>query len=231
MSSEYTTLKTQDIEQKRVLSLSGERRTLYVFAKRAMDIVLAAVGLILLAPLLLYVALRIKFEDGGPALFVQNRVGLNGESFKIYKFRSMVLNADEALEAWKRDHPDLFEQYVLNNFKLREDPRITRIGRFIRSTSIDELPQLINVLKGDMSLVGPRPLLSRELPTYGSALDAYVRVRPGITCIWQVSGRSATTFEDRIRFDVEYVERVSLLTDLRILFKTVKVVLMRDGAY
>lgn len=231
MSSEYTTVETQDIERQAAFSLVGQRQSPYVFVKRALDIVMSAAGLILLFPLLVYVAVRIKREDGGPVIFVQERVGLNGEVFKILKFRSMVMNADAALETWKKDNPDLFEKYVKNNYKLEDDPRITRIGRLIRRTSIDELPQLFNVLRGNMSLVGPRPLLVRELPAYGAAYDKYVRVRPGITCIWQVSGRSLTTFEARASFDAEYVDRMSLATDLRILFKTVKVVVKREGAY
>lgn len=199
--------------------------------KRLFDVTASSAGLLVLSPLFLYVAWRIKRESPGTAFFKQKRIGLDGVEFNIYKFRSMVLNADQALEDWKLSHPDLWREYVRNNFKLASDPRVTPIGRLIRRTSIDELPQLINVFKGDMSLVGPRPLLARELDAYGSSIDVYTNVRPGISGLWQISGRSSTTFDARIALDRWYVRNWSFWNDLVILIRTVKVVLRSDGAH
>ena len=183
------------------------------------------------AVLMLVTAILIKLESPGPVMFLQNRVGKGNQDFRIYKFRSMVLNADQALEDWKLSHPDLWHEYVRNNFKLASDPRVTPIGRLIRRTSIDELPQLINVFKGDMSLVGPRPLLARELDAYGRSIDVYTNVRPGISGLWQISGRSSTTFDARIALDRWYFRNWSFWNDLVILIRTVKVVLRSDGAH
>ncbi len=198
--------------------------------KRLLDIVGALVLMVVLSPLLLYVAWQIWRADRGPVLFTQDRVGLHGERFKFIKFRSMVMNADAALERWKVAEPELYAKYCANNFKLQEDPRITEVGSWIRRTSVDELPQLINVLLGNMSLVGPRPLLPRELPEYGKAIAAYGKARPGITGLWQVSGRSASTFEHRIAMDLWYVRNWSLWYDVVILFRTVRVVARQEGA-
>lgn len=199
--------------------------------KRLFDIAASGLALLVLSPLFLYVAWRIRRESAGPAFFKQQRIGLNGVEFSIYKFRSMVLNADQALEEWKHSHPDLWEEYVQNNFKLASDPRITPIGRLIRRTSVDELPQLINVFTGEMSLVGPRPLLARELEAYGSSIDVYTNVRPGISGLWQISGRSSTSFDTRISLDRWYIRNWSFWNDLVILIRTVRVVLRSDGAY
>jgi undecaprenyl-phosphate galactose phosphotransferase len=198
--------------------------------KRLFDISASAIILSLIFPLFIYVAYRIRRESHGSAFFTQQRVGYNGEHFEIYKFRSMVLNADQVLQAWQTKEPALWNAYVQNNFKLANDPRITPIGRWIRRASIDELPQLINVLKGQMSLVGPRPLLARELEAYGESIDIYGNVRPGITGLWQISGRSNTTFEKRIAMDRWYIRNWSLWHDIVILFRTVTVVLKNDGA-
>lgn len=199
--------------------------------KRAVDIVLSSLLIVLLAPLLAVVAWMIKRQDSGPVFFVQPRVGLSGREFPFIKFRSMVLNADAALEEWKDSHRDLWEAYRANNFKLADDPRVTPVGRWIRRTSIDELPQLFNVLRGHMSLVGPRPLLARELPDYGPAISTYGQTRPGITGLWQISGRSGSTFQHRIAMDLWYVRNWSLWYDIVILLRTVRVVAKQDGAY
>lgn len=199
--------------------------------KRVFDVFASGVALLALSPLLLYVAWRIRRESPGPALFKQQRIGLNGVEFGIFKFRSMVLNADQVLDGWKHTNPSLWAEYVQSNFKLANDPRITPIGRFIRRTSIDELPQLINVFLGHMSLVGPRPLLARELDAYGCSIDVYTNVRPGISGLWQISGRSTTTFDTRIALDRWYIRNWSFWHDIVILFKTVKVVFRSEGAY
>jgi Undecaprenyl-phosphate galactose phosphotransferase WbaP len=198
--------------------------------KRALDIVGAASLLVLLTPLFAWVAWRIKRDDAGPIFFVQKRVGVDGRLFNFIKFRSMVMDADAALERWKTENEKLYVQYLASNFKLAHDPRITNIGRLIRRTSIDELPQLINVLRGDMSLVGPRPLLARELDEYGKSIAAYGKARPGITGLWQISGRSTSTFQHRINMDLWYVRNWSLWYDLVIMLRTVRVVLRQEGA-
>lgn len=199
--------------------------------KRVFDIVVSALLLALLSPLFLYLSLRIRREDGGPPFYSQKRVGVGGGEFPCHKFRSMFVNAEAILARWQEEQPELHAEYVRNNFKLREDPRVTRVGRLIRAYSLDELPQLWNVLKGEMSLVGPRPLLAREIPDYGSGIIHYNRVRPGITGLWQISGRSETTFADRAAFDEWYAKNWSLWSDLVILLKTVTVVLGRKGAF
>ncbi|WP_168708602.1 undecaprenyl-phosphate galactose phosphotransferase WbaP [Hydrogenophaga sp. PAMC20947] len=200
------------------------------FLKRVLDIVGASALLVLLAPLFAWVAWRIKREGGGPVFFTQQRVGKDGKLFKFIKFRSMVLDADAALERWKTENEALYVQYLASNFKLANDPRVTAIGRFIRRTSIDELPQLVNVLRGDMSIVGPRPLLPRELGEYGNSINAYGKARPGITGLWQISGRSASTFQHRIAMDLWYVRNWSMWTDFVILLRTVRVVVKQEGA-
>lgn len=200
------------------------------FLKRVFDLVTASLLLLMLSPLMLWVAWQIRREDGGPVFFVQPRVGKGGQPFLFVKFRSMVADADAALANWQQSHPELYAQYRAGNFKLADDPRITRVGRWIRRTSVDELPQLINVLRGDMSLVGPRPLLSRELPDYGPSISTYHMARPGITGLWQISGRSNTSFAQRIAMDLWYVRNWSLWYDFVIMVRTVGVVLRQEGA-
>ncbi len=206
------------------------RRSSRLF-KRAFDMFAASLLLLALSPLFIYVVHRVRKETQGPAFFTQERVGYRGQLFPIYKFRSMVANADAILEQWKAEHPDLWSEYVASNFKLAEDPRVTPFGRWIRRTSIDELPQLINVVLGNMSLVGPRPLLPRELEHYGQSIDIYANVKPGITGLWQISGRSRTTFERRIAMDRWYIRNWSIWHDLIILLRTVNVVFTKDGAH
>ncbi len=199
--------------------------------KRTFDVVVSAGSLMLLSPLLLYVAWRIRQEDGGPVIYVQPRVGMDGRVFQCYKFRSMRVDAEDALTRWQVDNPELWASYRQNNFKLQDDPRVTRVGRWLRRTSIDELPQIWNVLIGEMSLVGPRPLLERELPDYGDSIRLYYKTKPGITGLWQISGRSGTSFGARVAMDAWYVRNWSIWYDIAILVKTVGVVLRGDGAY
>ncbi len=195
--------------------------------KRSFDILGSAAALLALSPLLAATALAIKWEDRGPIFFAQDRVGQYGETFRFYKFRSMVLNA----EALKDSLAHLNESGDGVIFKARHDPRITKVGRFIRRFSIDELPQLWNVLKGDMSLVGPRPPVPREVADYTPEDRKRLHVRPGLTCIWQVSGRSEIPFRMQVQMDQEYILKRSLKLDLALLFKTVKAVLSGRGAY
>ncbi|MDI6602221.1 sugar transferase [Calorimonas adulescens] len=198
--------------------------------KRIMDIVLSLIAIVILSPLFLIIAIIIKLDSPGPVFFTQNRIGLNGTTFKAYKFRSMVLNAEEILMEWLEKNPAIRDEY-LKNHKLKDDPRITRVGKFLRKTSLDELPQIFNVLKGEMSLVGPRPYLEREIPDCGSYIKYLWRVPPGITGLWQISGRSDVDFEGRLKMDMQYIMNWSIWLDINILFKTIPAVLKKDGAY
>jgi len=203
----------------------------YQWIKRTFDIAAASLMLALLAPLMLYVAWRIWREDGGPVIFHQPRLARNSGEFPFLKFRSMVKDADEILADWREQNSPEWQEYYENNFKLKNDPRVLQIGAWIRANSIDELPQLINVIRGEMSLVGPRPLLAREIDEYGQTINLYRQSRPGLTGLWQISGRSSTKFSDRANLDAWYVQNWSLWYDIAILFKTVNVVFNRRGAY
>jgi lipopolysaccharide/colanic/teichoic acid biosynthesis glycosyltransferase len=190
----------------------------------------AGLGLVLLSPFFLVVALLVR-ADGGPAFFAHQRVGRGGKLFGCLKFRSMVIDSQARLEALLASDPAARAEWEATR-KLKNDPRITRIGRFLRSTSLDELPQLINVLRGEMSLVGPRPVQEAEIDRYyGASAAHYMAVRPGITGLWQVSGRSETSYESRVALDVSYVSRPSMLADLSILLRTPVAVLSRRGAH
>jgi exopolysaccharide production protein ExoY len=195
-----------------------------------MDIVGAIIGLILTSPLFLIISIFYLFGDSkGPIFFKQIRVGKHGEKFYIYKFRSLIVNAEEKLKADK----ELYQKYLRNNYKLEphEDPRITNLGRFLRKTSLDEIPQLINVLKGEMSLVGPRPVVEEELKEYGMKVSKFLSVKPGITGYWQVSGRSNVGYPERVGIELYYVYNQSIKFDLKILLKTILIVLTKKGAY
>lgn len=201
----------------------------YSFLKRTVDITASAAALLLLSPVFLVTSLAIRKDSDGPAMFTQKRIGKDGKLFEIYKFRTMVPDADKKLFEMLEKDENAREEYKLNK-KLKHDPRITKVGNFLRKTSIDELPQLINVLKGDMSLVGPRPYLPREIDDMGSYYDTIIESKPGITGLWQVSGRSNTTFEERLHFDKEYNEKKSFTYDMGLLVKTVGSVVKGDGA-
>jgi exopolysaccharide biosynthesis polyprenyl glycosylphosphotransferase len=196
-----------------------------LFIKRVIDVVVSATALLVLSPLLLLTALTIRLESAGPALFSQERIGKMGRRFRLLKFRSMVSNADEQRDAL-RAHNEMDGPM----FKMRRDPRVTRVGRLIRKTSIDELPQLINVLRGEMSLVGPRPSLPEEVRQFKPWQRRRLSMKPGITCIWQVSGRNKVDFERWMELDLEYIDHWSLWLDLKILAKTVPVVVFGIGA-
>ncbi|MEK4607254.1 sugar transferase [Geobacillus sp. FSL W8-1251] len=199
----------------------------YLIAKRIMDICGALIGLICLSWLFLIVALLIKLEDPkGPVFFRQVRVGKNGKEFYMYKFRSMVTNAEELLESLLH-----LNEVTGAMFKMKEDPRVTKIGKFIRKTSIDELPQLWNVLKGEMSLVGPRPPLPREVAQYTEYDKQRLLVTPGCTGLWQVSGRNDLGFDEMVELDLKYIRERSLLYDIKIIFKTIKIMIRPNSAY
>ena len=205
---------------------SGKESILYSVTKRLIDIVGSLCGIILLSPLFLIVAILIKLEDPkGKVFFAQERNGKYPKTFKMYKFRSMVHNAEELL----KDLMDRNEQ-TGPVFKINDDPRITKVGKVIRRTSIDELPQLFNVLKGDMSLVGPRPPIPHEVDQYNSYQMQRLAVKPGLTCIWQVSGRNNIGFDEWVEMDIEYIKTRNLWLDIKLIFKTVGVLFGDDNA-
>jgi Undecaprenyl-phosphate galactose phosphotransferase WbaP len=227
-----SSVPVQTIQQSttQTVGLERDRKAVFPIAKRALDILGAGIGLVLLSPFFLIVALMVR-ADGGPAFFAHQRVGRGGKLFGCLKFRSMVVDSQARLEALLANDPAARAEWEATR-KLKNDPRITRIGRFLRSTSLDELPQLINVLLGEMSLVGPRPVQEAEIDRYyGASAAHYMAVRPGITGLWQVSGRSETSYESRVALDVSYVSRPSLLADISILLRTPVAVLSRRGAH
>lgn len=197
------------------ITVINKRKYFYLIMKRIIDIVASGVGLAVLSPLLVIVSILIKLESKGPIIFSQERVGINGEKFNMYKFRSMVVNAEELKK--KLQHQNEMSGPM---FKIKDDPRITKIGKFIRKTSIDELPQLLNVLNGDMSLVGPRPSLPDEVKEFESWMLERLEVKPGLTCYWQVMGRNQIGFEDWMKLDVKYVKERSVWLDIKLIFKT-----------
>lgn len=192
-----------------------ENKSAYTFLKRCLDIIVSLITVILLMPVLIITAIAIKVDSKGKVIFVQQRVGYNGKKFKMYKFRSMVSNAEE-LKAGLLDKNEMSGPM----FKMKDDPRITKVGKFIRKTSIDELPQILNVLKGDMSFVGPRPSLPSEVENFEPWMMERLSVKPGLTCYWQVSGRNDIDFEDWMKLDIKYVKERNLLVDAKLLLKT-----------
>ena len=199
-------------------------------AKRVGDLMLALALLVFCAPLMLMIAVAIKAQDGGPVLFRHTRCGKDGRSFGLWKFRTMRLDAAERLSGLLEDDPEAEAEWVRTR-KLRRDPRVTRLGRLLRKSSLDELPQLVNIIAGQMSVVGPRPVMAEELSGYGAARIAYEAVRPGVTGLWQVSGRNDLSFDARVALDTAYVRDWSLVRDAAILARTVPVVLTARGAY
>ena len=199
-------------------NIDENKKRIYEISKRAIDIIGAGSGLLLLSPVIAIVACAVKFTSKGPIFFSQKRVGKNGKLFDMYKFRSMVVNAEELKE--KLAHQNEMSGPM---FKMKDDPRVTKVGKFIRRTSLDELPQLWNVLKGDMSLVGPRPSLPKEVKQFEKWMFRRLTVKPGLTCYWQVSGRNNIDFEDWMKLDISYVEDRNLLIDIKLIFKTVLV--------
>lgn len=201
--------------------LVSQDSKVYFVIKRVIDIVLAAIGLLVFSPIMLIVVIAIKLEDfKGPVLFSQERVGKLGEIFKIYKFRSMYVDAEQRLQELQH-----LNEQTGPVFKIKDDPRITKVGKFIRKTSLDELPQLVNVLRGEMSIVGPRPALPREVKQYNAYQKQRLLVKPGITCIWQVSGRNNIGFDEWVELDLEYIKNQSLGLDIKLILQTIPALL------
>lgn len=219
----------QDVVQYRrdeLLAICNQKSLIYRFLKRFGDVVLSFTALLLLSPLFLIVALIIKLEDGESVFYVQERNGIHGKVFRMYKFRSMCANAEII-------HKELLSQNELDGpaFKMKNDPRVTKIGKFIRRTSIDELPQLINIIKGDMSIVGPRPLPTYETAQCNEYQNQRLLVKPGLTCYWQCCGRNDIPFDEWMEMDMRYIREAGIWTDCKLILKTFTAVLRSDGAY
>lgn len=198
----------------------------YVYIKRIIDCIISSIALILLLPIFLIIAIAIRLDSKGPIFFAHTRIGKNGKPIKIYKFRTMVVNAEELI---KKFTPEQMKEYK-KNYKLNNDPRITKVGNILRKTSLDELPQLINIIKGDLALIGPRPVVNAELEKYGENASKFLSVTPGLTGNWAANGRSISAYEERMQLELYYVDNMSLKMDIEIFFKTIIAVIKREGA-
>lgn len=194
--------------------------------KRIVDVILGCIGLVLLSPVFLILAVCIKIDSKGPVIFAHKRIGKNGKEFNMYKFRSMYENAEEMIENFSEEQKKEWQE----NFKLENDPRITRIGNFLRKTSLDELPQIVNIIRGDLSIIGPRPVTGEELEKYEENKEKFLSITPGLTGYWQANGRSNTTYEERMQMELYYVDNQSLWLDIKIFFKTIVSVVKKEGA-
>ena len=217
---ETTSLRTQSDVQTKI------SKKVYIKVKRVIDVILASIALILLSPLFAIIAIAIKIDSKGPVFFAHKRIGKNGKIIKLYKFRSMVINAEELIKSFT---PEQMREYK-ENYKLTNDPRITKVGKFLRKTSLDELPQLINIINGDLSIIGPRPVVADELEKYGVNKDKFLSVTPGLTGYWAANGRSNTTYEQRMEMELYYIDNLSLKMDIKVFFKTILSVLKKEGA-
>lgn len=199
---------------------------MYRLIKRIFDFILSLIGIAIMSPLFLIISIMIKCDTKGPVFFKQRRIGLNGKPLYIYKFRTMVTNAEELIASFTPEQKKEWEE----SYKLKDDPRITRVGKILRKTSLDELPQLINIIKGEMSIIGPRPVVKEELSWYGNDVDLVLSVKPGLTGWWAVNGRSEVPYPKRCDLELYYVKNASLALDVRILLGTLKVVFSQRGA-
>lgn len=219
-------MKTKELNKSEIIITSQDlHKPIYEFFKRILDVICSVVALIVLSPAFLVTALAVR-SDGGPVFYTQTRVGKNNTHFKMYKFRSMCKNAENLQD-------DLMKYNEMDGpvFKIKGDPRITKVGKFIRKYSIDELPQLLNIVKGDMSIVGPRPPLVREVEQYNSYQMQRLLVTPGLTCFWQAYGRSNLSFDDWMDMDMKYIKRRNIFLDIKLIVKTVFAVIFKRGAY
>ena len=219
-------MKNCNFDTAKVTSKYVANKPVYDFVKRFADIICSAIAIILLSPFFIIISIAIKATSKGPVIFVHKRVGKNGKKIGIYKFRSMVINAEELIEIFTPEQKEEFKK----NFKLENDPRITKIGKFLRKTSLDELPQLFNILKGDLSIVGPRPIMEVETKIYGKYKDMLLSVKPGLTGFWAANGRSDTSYKRRRAMEIYYVKNRSLLFDIKIILKTAVSVFKGEGA-
>ncbi len=215
-----------DLAKKETKQILNSRHIYSKYIKRILDVFFSIVGIIALSPVFLIIAILIKTGSKGKVFFKHRRVGKDGREMYIYKFRTMVENAEDLI---KKFTPEQMEEYRAN-FKLENDPRVTKIGKFLRKTSLDELPQLLNIIKGDLSIIGPRPIVTDELQKYGVNKEKFLSVTPGLTGYWAANGRSTTTYEQRMEMELYYVENISLKLDLKIFFKTILSVIKKEGA-
>lgn len=221
----FTIVET-DFGRYNMREIYKRKNTAYKLIKRVMDVLLSAAALVVLSPVFLITAVAIKCEDNGPVFFAQQRAGKDMKPFYMYKFRSMYVNADEKFNEMMKDN-----EQTGHAFKIKKDPRITKVGKVIRRYSIDELPQLINIIKGDMSIVGPRPILTFQMEACSQYERQRLVVQPGLTCYWQIGGRADVTWEEWVELDLDYIEDMGIWTDLKMIVKTVPAVFSGDGAY
>ncbi|WP_423231115.1 sugar transferase [Clostridium collagenovorans] len=208
------------------MDVNSKSYSAYNIIKRFFDVIIASLALVILSPVFIIIFICIKVDSSGPAVFGHTRIGENGKLIKVYKFRSMVENAEEVLRNFTAEQKKEFEK----NFKLENDPRITKVGNFLRKTSLDELPQLFNIILGNMSIVGPRPIIKKEIQKYGEYADKLFSVKPGLTGYWQANGRSDTSYEERVQMDMFYIDNRSISMDVKIIFKTIISVIKKEGA-
>ena len=228
MGAEVNVFFTEAMLMLKIKNQLARRRNRVI--KRAFDLLFTICGGLCILPFLLVIAVMVAVDNKGDVIFAHRRIGRDGKEFKCYKFQTMIPNAQEALEKYLAENPEARKEWE-ESFKLTDDPRVTKLGSILRKTSLDEMPQLWNVIKGDMSLVGPRPIVAKEIERYGEYFREYAMVPPGITGMWQASGRSDTTYEERVEMDTWYVRNWSVWIDLMYLFKTVKIVFTGKGAY
>lgn len=219
---------TQDVmlENVKKLDKTFNYKNAYGVIKRSLDVTLSAIALITLSPIFLIIAAIIKLDSKGPVFFIHKRIGKDGKEIGIYKFRSMVQNAEDMIAEFTEEQKKEFRE----NYKLQDDPRVTKIGKILRKTSLDELPQILNILKGDLSIIGPRPVIKRELEKYENNKEKFLSVKPGLTGFWAANGRSDTTYSERVQMELYYIDHMSLKMDIKIFFKTIISVIKKEGA-
>lgn len=217
---------SENILTAKLVSKENNNKKIYYTIKRILDVMLATIALIILSPFFLLIGIIIKLDSKGPIFFTHNRIGKNGKPFKMYKFRTMYQNAQEMINNFTEEQMKEWKE----NYKLKNDPRITKIGNILRKTSLDELPQIWNIIKGDLSIIGPRPVIDEELEKYGSNKEKFLSITPGLTGYWQANGRSDTTYEERMEMELYYVDHISWKLDVKIFFKTIVSVIKKEGA-
>lgn len=222
---EEKNIQTQEIAVKEIEKIN-DKKVVYKAIKRVFDIIFSLIGLVLLSPIFLIISVIIKLDSKGPVFFVHSRIGEKGKPIGIYKFRTMVNNAEDLIKSFTPEQKEEFER----SYKLENDPRITKVGDFLRKTSLDELPQILNILKGELSIIGPRPIVQSELDKYEDNKDKFLSVRPGLTGYWAANGRSDTSYEERMQMELYYVDNMSFKLDVKIFFKTIFAVLKKEGA-
>lgn len=221
-----TNSSIKEKENENIVIKKENNKLAYSVTKRIIDILLSFVGLIVLSPIFLLIGIIIKIDSKGPVFFAHNRIGKNGKPIHMYKFRTMVPNAEAMIQQFDKEQMKEFKE----NYKLKDDPRITKVGKFLRKTSLDELPQIWNILVGDLSIIGPRPVIGEELEKYGPNKNKFLSVTPGLTGYWQANGRSETTYEERMKMELYYVDNRSLWLDVKLFFKTIISVVKKEGA-